>query len=252
MLELKSKTETYNMKEIEFLKYKEKGAYHWENISNHPINFNAYVVARYNIVIEICKKLLAETSNQKIKVLDLGCGDGVLSYLLWKEGFYVTGFDTNKTAIKYSKEKHSELNTNVNFFSGDEYNTGLDNRSFDLTVCADVIEHVSYPEKLISEANRVTKVNGYVIYSTPIKTTFKPIDNAHVQEYFPEEFNAALEKFYSKVDIRISHPFIWYDLYTRNLFSKVLINIVSKFFYNPFYTNKGYRLYHMQYAICKV
>jgi 2-polyprenyl-3-methyl-5-hydroxy-6-metoxy-1,4-benzoquinol methylase len=240
------------MQEIKFQKYRNRGAYHWEYIQNHPIKFNAYVVARYYTVIQICKNLVEETSNQKIKVLDLGCGDGVLSYLLWKEGFDVTGTDINKTAINYSKEKHSELHTNVNFSSADGYNTGLDDSSFDLTICADVIEHVACPEKLIYEANRVTKDGGYVIYSTPIKTTFKPIDDAHIQEYFSEELTAFLEEHYCKIDIHVSHPFIWYDLYIRNLFFKVLINIVSKIFYNPFYTNQGHKLYHMQYAICKI
>ncbi|TET78235.1 MAG: hypothetical protein E3J41_04990, partial [Candidatus Cloacimonadota bacterium] len=66
--------------ELIFDKYKKRGAgYHWEQISKSMGGRNTFVVARYNIVlgqVEDCKDKT---------ILDVGCGDGALSYLLSRQ-----------------------------------------------------------------------------------------------------------------------------------------------------------------------
>lgn len=43
--------------------------------------------------------------NKKLKILDIGCGEGHFLYLAQKNGFEVVGIDINEKAIKVAKEK---------------------------------------------------------------------------------------------------------------------------------------------------
>ena len=77
------------MKEIEFQKYKTRGAdYHWRQISKRDIlKYNAFVHARYTIIVNHLKKIIDnyhKSTEENIRILDMGCGDGVLLYLLSK------------------------------------------------------------------------------------------------------------------------------------------------------------------------
>ena len=90
----------------EFKKYKNRGAYHWEQIGSHLVKRNIFVLARYKNIITLAKKNMDLYSK---KLIDIGCGDGVLSYLFAKEGVKVYGIDYSDLAIKYAKKKTKNL-----------------------------------------------------------------------------------------------------------------------------------------------
>lgn len=67
--------------EKEFDKYKKLGSMHWQEMtSRDPRFFNAYQQARYDWILRVARDIRGK------KVLDLGCGDGSLTYLLAKNG----------------------------------------------------------------------------------------------------------------------------------------------------------------------
>ena len=61
-------------KEIEFGKYKAKGACHWKETQRSIFKFNAYQEARFKWVLRSLGDVKGKT------VLDVGCGDGALTY----------------------------------------------------------------------------------------------------------------------------------------------------------------------------
>ena len=65
---------------MSFSKYEKRGAYHWEQIGKHPIKANAFVKARYHMCIDLLKRHKPPQINTS--VLDLGCGDGALTWML--------------------------------------------------------------------------------------------------------------------------------------------------------------------------
>lgn len=237
------------MSEIKFNKYISRGAYHWEQISNSPVKRNVFVVARYQFVIN-----QLTYSDKSHTVLDVGCGDGVLSYLISKKGFDVTGIDSSREAITFAKSKCAK-NTNISFSVGTVYALPFADNSFDNIVCSEVIEHLKDPDKLLKEIKRVWNGRGNVVITTPLKLTEKPLDTMHVQEFFCNEFDALTKKYFKTTQIVKTHPLFWTEFQNATLFEKVipkvLLNIVNILFnINPYFSTQ-WRYYCLQSAVIK-
>jgi ubiquinone biosynthesis O-methyltransferase len=237
----------------EFQKYKTRGAYHWEQISLNPRKRNSFVLGRYQNMFQLVQK---EIDIKNKKLLDIGCGDGVLSYLFAKEGAKVTGIDYSDIAIEFGKEKIKSKNLDIDFKQGSAYELPYKDNSFDIIVSSDVIEHLEDVPKYLSEINRVVKNGGIVVISTPIKFTEYPLDKEHVIEWFPNEFKQVIEKQFNKTQYSYSHPLTLEQIYQTTYFgkqlSKILFNIVS-LFKNPFVGfNSKFQYLMLQYSVSKV
>ncbi len=95
------------------------------------------------------------------KVLDIGCGDGLLLSALAKKGVTGFGVDVSEEGARKCREKG--LDVSVVDISAD--NLPFKDGSFDAVIMLDVLEHVYAPEELLKEAVRVSK--KYVIISVP-------------------------------------------------------------------------------------
>jgi len=229
-----------------FTKYKAKGPdYHYQQINRlKPFCFNAFVLARYQLHIKFISDYIKKSGQTKpTKILDVGCGDGTLLYLLKKSlkrcKFKLYGIDSSKPALKVAKEK----NPQVNFIKGKATDLKYRNNTFDLVISSDVIEHLNNGEKMIKELRRVCKKNGFVIVGTPIRITEQPIDKLHIKEYYPNEFKQMFRKYFSSIKLIKSHPLLFYLLYKQpvNFGGKkiflfyLLINFLTIIFnINPF------------------
>ena len=86
-----------------FDKYQRLGAYHWAECERSYANylrFNPPLVARYDFVLQEAKKLRPIG-----RLLDLGCGDGVLLDRLISLATQVEGLDADETALALAGEK---------------------------------------------------------------------------------------------------------------------------------------------------
>lgn len=128
--------------------YLTKGDYH----KNLDKNWSFYPV--YVEKMKMVKKLLAKEGKGK-KILDLGCGEGVLVEEMAKEGYDIIGLDANYESAKVLKR-------NV-------IHTGLGENSFDVALCLDVLEHLSIDEqeRAIDEIKRILKPEGTLVLTIP-------------------------------------------------------------------------------------
>src|SRR5262245_42856176 len=94
--------------------------------------------------------------------LDVGCGSGVNSIALAAKGHRVQGVDLSEAAIQRYRKYGFEGRVG-NIENGLDY---PDSR-FDLVFCSEVIEHMTSPEVLVTEMNRVLKPGGVLVLSTP-------------------------------------------------------------------------------------
>lgn len=231
--------------EFFFDKYERRGSdYHYKQIDRKiSSKFNAYVLARYEIELELIKKIIVLKGNKLLKILDIGCGDGVIFYLLNKifknKNLKLFGIDSSELAIRVAKEK----NPNAIFKISDIYNLPFEDDYFDLIISSDVIEHVSESEKMILEIKRVGKKNSFYIIGTPIKFTEQPSDKLHIHEFFPNELKKILSKSFYNARVIQSHRLKYLLLYnslvsflnSKKLLYRKIINFITVYLKkNPF------------------
>jgi 2-polyprenyl-3-methyl-5-hydroxy-6-metoxy-1,4-benzoquinol methylase len=99
---------------------------------------------------------------QKLKILDLGCGEGQNSAFLVKAGHQVFGIDLDKKAIKIAKEKGIKAR-----YWDIEKKLPYRGRSFDIILAIDVLEHLFNLEAIIWDISRLLRKNGCFILSVP-------------------------------------------------------------------------------------
>jgi ubiquinone/menaquinone biosynthesis C-methylase UbiE len=107
---------------------------------------------------------LASLFTSDKKTLDLGCGSGYGSVYLNKASSYL-GVDISPETIEECTSKFS--GDNIKFKVANAQNLDLLDASFDVITCFEVLEHVTEPEKIVSEASRVLSPDGLFISSTP-------------------------------------------------------------------------------------
>ena len=101
-----------------------------------------------------------------LKILDLGCGGGLLSEEFAKSGAKVIGIDISENSLKIAKTHASKNNLTITYKKGYAENIPANDDTFNAVICADCLEHVDDLEKVISEISRVLKNNGVFCYDT--------------------------------------------------------------------------------------
>jgi ubiquinone/menaquinone biosynthesis C-methylase UbiE len=97
------------------------------------------------------------------KALDIGCGPGAMVADLAARGFEVWGIDISQEMIEIAKEKTSAAGLpaeKIHLSTGDIEALEFADESFDLIVCAGVIEYLHTDEKWSRELTRTLKPNG--------------------------------------------------------------------------------------------
>jgi 2-polyprenyl-3-methyl-5-hydroxy-6-metoxy-1,4-benzoquinol methylase len=105
------------------------------------------------------------TQGEKLRVLDLGCGNGSLSNVIAQKGYEVVGVEESRQGIEIASSNFPSCK----FIQGSIYNlpyAQLEN-SFDVIISVEVIEHLLYPKELVKSARKCLKPDGQLILTTP-------------------------------------------------------------------------------------
>lgn len=209
--------------EIKFNKYQKRGAYHWQQVSRNPFRFNAFVAARYQQVIN------ALPVKDGLKILDVGCGDGVLLSMIAKnKTAQLKGIDTDADSLMAAKQKLAKFGDRVTLVDGSGYALPFKDESFDAVITAEVIEHLQYTDSLLAEIKRVLKKEGQIVITTPVKLSDQPEDKLHVQEFTSDELEQRLKKYFTRVRVDTSHP-LWLKKFYQVRFGRL-----GHFYFEPF------------------
>lgn len=183
-------------KKIVFNKYQKRQAdYHWQQVSHNVFRFNAYVMARYRQVVKLIPR------SRQLRILDVGCGDGVLLSLLSQGWLY--GVDTDQDSLNFASGK-----IKAKLIQAKAERLPFSNNFFDLVIATEIIEHLDQPGRLLTEAKRVLRPGGRLIITTPVKVGGRLTDRLHVREFAPEELRSFCRNYFNRAEIVTSHP-LW-------------------------------------------
>jgi SAM-dependent methyltransferase len=106
-----------------------------------------------------------DRSPDSISVLDIGCGNGTyIALLLARQGFRVTGVDPHQRSIDHANALAATM-SNAFFVCGNV--EMLPEKSFDVVVLSEVLEHVEDPRGLLRKSSARLDERGLMIVTVP-------------------------------------------------------------------------------------
>jgi len=102
------------------------------------------------------------------KILDVGCGGGILSEALSELGAEVTGIDASENTIGVAKAHSKTVNSTVNYIQTtiEQFTKNNPSEMFDVITCLEMLEHVPSPGVIIETCSDILKDNGDIFFST--------------------------------------------------------------------------------------
>lgn len=126
-------------------------------------------------------------------VLDAACGEGYGSEILSKSAAWVFGIDISSDAVEHAAWKYFG-NENLTFMKGNIEELPFENKSLDVVVSFETIEHVPGKTQgiFLQEIKRVLKEDGFLVMSTPNKEIYSDLyhftNKFHIKEFYEKEF----------------------------------------------------------------
>lgn len=169
----------------------------------------------YNLTMQvlqegISKYVFAGSFAKGKTILEIGCEKGFwTNYLMSKGAVTVVGGDITKEDIQFARGNYQA--DGLSFILLDGQKLPFIANSFDLVVGFEVIEHMVKYDDFLQECQRVLKDDGVFICSTPNKETVSPNSDKlsyyqHVKEFYPDEFQSLLSKYFKDVIIYGLYP----------------------------------------------
>ena len=165
------KTNTINKKEIE--KFSKIAEEWWDpNGKFKPLHkFNPIRISyiKENIINTFNLKNKKDNPLSGIKILDVGCGGGLLSEPLSRLGAEVFGIDASDNNIKIAKLHAKKSNLNIKYFCSSPEKFKIKNE-FDVILNMEIVEHVEDVDFFLKSCSKLLKKNGIMFVATLNKT----------------------------------------------------------------------------------
>ena len=131
-----------------------------ENLNN--INYERAEDLKRLDFIQSC---LDKFGAQKIKVLDVGCGNGNISRYIGSKGHDVLGIDISEATINKAISLTEMKNVRFENIAAEELIAAAE--TFDLVICSEVIEHLDTPSVVIEALRALINKDGILIVTVP-------------------------------------------------------------------------------------
>ena len=117
------------------------------------------------IRIQYILNQLKDLDLKNTKILDLGCGGGLVSESLSRLGAKVTGIDFVANNINIARHHSIKSKLKIDYIHGDIEKIKM-NKKFDLIIMFEILEHVNNWKKLLLKIDKNLKKDGKIIIST--------------------------------------------------------------------------------------
>ena len=101
------------------------------------------------------------------KVLDIGCGGGILAEALTGSGAEVTAIDLAEKALAVARSHAADARLNINYQCISAEKLAQEQPgTYDVITCMELLEHVPAPDSIINACSVLLKPGGYVFFAT--------------------------------------------------------------------------------------
>jgi len=175
---------------------------------------------RRELILYIIKRFV---SPKRVKILEIGCGNGNVSNFLLNNGYTIVGCDLFYEGLRFAKERNNKLK----LIQGNVFKLPIKSKSFDIVCAFDVIEHLD-DVRAIKEMERVCKNEGYIFITVPaFKFLWSYIDDisCHKRRYFIFD----IKNLFNKYNIKLEYfTYFYFSLLPVYIISR---KVLSKIFF---------------------
>jgi SAM-dependent methyltransferase len=132
-----------------------------------------------------------------LRVLEIGCGEGIGPSLLARRAASVLALDYSEKAISISRQLYGDCGIQFQLMKVPPISFPQD--SFGAVVCFQMIEHLKEPEELVVEINRVLGDGGCALIATVNKEESISENPYHLHEFTAVELECLLKKNFDEV-----------------------------------------------------
>ncbi|MDF7669849.1 bifunctional 2-polyprenyl-6-hydroxyphenol methylase/3-demethylubiquinol 3-O-methyltransferase UbiG [Orbaceae bacterium ESL0721] len=115
---------------------------------------------RVDYILQKCGTLAGK------KVLDVGCGGGILSESLAKLGANVTGIDLAEESLLVARDHAKQSSLNIIYKNIAIEDLAKEGEAYDIITCMELLEHVPDPSSIIQACAKLLKPDGKLFLST--------------------------------------------------------------------------------------
>jgi 2-polyprenyl-3-methyl-5-hydroxy-6-metoxy-1,4-benzoquinol methylase len=149
---------------------------------------------------ELATKYIKKNDN----VLEIGCGTGYGTNFLSKTGAFIHAIDIDQETILSCAEQYKSDNIKFDVYNGT--NIDLPDKSFDVIISFQVIEHVTQEQIFLKNIQRLLKPEGLFFITTPnreyrLATNQKPWNPFHLREYDKESLSSLIKQVYPNATV---------------------------------------------------
>ncbi|WP_326691131.1 MULTISPECIES: bifunctional 2-polyprenyl-6-hydroxyphenol methylase/3-demethylubiquinol 3-O-methyltransferase UbiG [unclassified Streptomyces] len=105
-----------------------------------------------------------------VRVLDIGCGGGLMSERLAELGYTVTGLDLSEGSVETARAHARTTGVEVTYRVGSAYELPAEDGSLDAVLLSDVLEHLHDLPGAVAECARVLRPGGVLVFDTINRT----------------------------------------------------------------------------------
>jgi 2-polyprenyl-6-hydroxyphenyl methylase/3-demethylubiquinone-9 3-methyltransferase len=158
-------------------------AHDWWNPTGDFKPLHDLTPLRLEYIINITKQYFKLDSITGIKILDVGCGGGLIAEPLSRLGADVTAIDASEVNIDIAKAHATEADLKIDYRAILAEDLVKSNEKFQLILALEIIEHVENIEFFIQTCCKLLAPNGLLIFSTINQTIKSFLQSIVAAEY---------------------------------------------------------------------
>lgn len=115
------------------------------------------------------QRRLNEIRKRPLKILDVGCGTGILDITSAMNGHVLFSTDLSQERLEILKTTLNKIPESLKLhpIRADGFRLPFKDQSFDVVISSHVLEHLKYPKEFLEEMSRVIANDGYIHLYTP-------------------------------------------------------------------------------------